>query len=99
MSLTPEQYSGLVQATADAMRAAFPVNMWVEEIYPIYAETFTTKELKDISKFYKSKSGRKLLDSTAILSEKGEAAGGRIFQKNEQQFMEVFTARIGEIFQ
>jgi hypothetical protein len=67
-ALSEEQARAISDATAEAMRDLTPKMM--DRIVPLYASTFTEKELEDVTAFYDSPSGRAMMAKMPALMAK-----------------------------
>lgn len=53
-----------------------------DDLIKIYSETFTEQELKDLTKFYKTPLGKKLLEKQPALTQKAGELGAKKVQDN-----------------
>jgi hypothetical protein len=64
----------------------------------VYDNNFSQQEIKDILKFYKSKSGKALLSksskTTFESAELGKEWGNRMFEKNQENIIKVITEHV-----
>ena len=67
-SLTPEQAAAVAEAANESMASLMP--KLVDRIIPLYAATFTEKELEDLVAFYEGPSGRAMLAKMPLLTSK-----------------------------
>ena len=59
----------------------------IEDFIDIYVEIFTEKELKDILKFYKTKTGKKFVEVLPDITQKSMLVGTDIFTALEPKIM------------
>ncbi len=78
--------SPTLQPFEEVMRAFFHKHMSGERLrnafIDIYVDTFTEKELKEINRFYKTPTGKKILKETSALMAKGMKLGEQRVQEN-----------------
>lgn len=71
----------IVKSIPEPKQAEFTVELnksiddLISKMADKYKEEFTHSEIKEMLKFYESKTGKKLADKTTILYEKGQAVG------------------------
>ena len=56
----------------------------------VYCETFTLSELVEIGRFYSTDTGKKLINSSAELANKGEIKTNKIFSEKKNEFNNIF---------
>lgn len=75
-----------LQPLEEVMRVFFHKHMSGESLrgafIDIYVETFTEKELKEINRFYKTPTGKKVVKETPVLKAKGMKLGEQRVQEN-----------------
>lgn len=62
------------------------------EMIALYAKEFTTEELQEMVKFYKSPVGQKMAEKTPILTAKSMDIGMRRLQANQAELQEMLKA-------
>ena len=71
--LTDKQYVIVEEVLRDELK--FVVEDAIAQFVPIYAETFSAKELQDIVSFYKSDTGQRMLEEMPALQQRGMQVG------------------------
>jgi len=83
---------------ADVLRTFLQKHMgWAylkDYFIEIYAEAFTEQELKDITAFYRSETGRKLVELTPTLMNKGMALGQEIVMEHMPELQQMILEQL-----
>ncbi|MGD1935160.1 MAG: DUF2059 domain-containing protein [Candidatus Phaeomarinobacter sp.] len=108
-TLIPLQVAGIKrqnpELTADQMKIISEVmseelNGVVESVLfiaaPLYADTFTKEELTDYVEFYKSASGRRMIEEMPALTQKGMQLGMQAMQARMPDAMERLKERLSK---
>lgn len=85
----------------DVMRAFLQKYMsWQclkEHMVQLYAEAFTEQELREIVAFYRTETGRKVIELTPVLMRKGMALGQQAVQEHMPELEQMILERMQEL--
>lgn len=69
------------------------------KIAALYAQTFTERELRELTAFYRTPTGQKALAEMANLFQKSAAIGQEIGQQHQKELQEMMRARAAQLEQ
>ncbi len=100
LSVQLQQAPQLVQFE-DIMRAFLNKYMsWEylkEHIVQLYVEEFTEQELREITAFYRTEAGKKLIELTPVLMNKGMAIGQKAVEEHLPELQQMILQRMQEL--
>ncbi|GAB1464142.1 DUF2059 domain-containing protein [Pedobacter sp. UBA4863] len=82
----PEQYrEKFVEVMTAFMKKYFNYEVLKPRLGKMYAEEFTEVELKELTKFYSSATGKKFASKLAGLTQKGAEMGKKVMEENKPE--------------
>ena len=78
-------------------RKYIPWEAMEPQITEVYAQTFTTDELRDMITFYRTPTGRKTLEKMPELMQKGMEIGQALAMEHQEELQEMIKARREEL--